>query len=263
MDKASVGDIEIAYSLAGEGPPLVMIMGLFTNADWWEPELIEALAEHYRVLVFDNRGSGRSGSGGEAFTMRRFADDVAGLMDALGIDRGHVFGVSMGGMIAQQFVLDHPEKVDRLALGCTMCGFSHAHLHLMKIADRLAGDPLHEEAYIRKVAGLLFPPEWIEAHPEAFETLEERAKLNPIPPVNAAKQLLAVLHFSARDRLHEVRSATRVTCGSEDVLIPPENSNEIAERIPDARLRVFDGGGHGYFVQYRDELASDLVEFFG
>lgn len=263
MERIRVGDIEMAYNLMGDGAPLVMIMGLFANSDWWEPELLDSLSKHFRLLVFDNRGSGRSEAGREAFTIKLFAGDVAGLMETLGIDRAHVFGVSMGGMIAQQFALDYPGKVDSLALGCTMCSWTHAHLHLLEIADHLAGDPIREEAYLRRVAELAFPAKWIAANPERFASIEERAKIKPIHPVEAAKQLLAVLHFSSCDDLHRVQAPTRITCGSADILIPPENSAMIAGNIPGSQLRVFEGGGHGYFIQYRDEVASDLIDFLG
>ena len=96
MEKVTVGDIDMCYQVIGEGHPLVMIMGLTANMDWWDPELLESLSKRYRVLIFDNRGAGRTDAPPGEFTIKQFADDTAGLIDTLGFDHAHVMGVSMG-----------------------------------------------------------------------------------------------------------------------------------------------------------------------
>jgi pimeloyl-ACP methyl ester carboxylesterase len=111
-----VRDITIAYKEIGSGEPLIMIMGYSGAMDLWDPRLVNLLAKHYRVIVFDNRGMGNTTSSDKEYTIRLFADDTAGLMDALGIKKAHVMGWSMGTNIAQELTLDYPEKVDKLIL---------------------------------------------------------------------------------------------------------------------------------------------------
>ena len=111
MQRVKVGDIEIAYREYGAGFPLVKIVGFASTMDGGDPELVAALADRFTVITFDNRGMGETGAGTRPFTVEQFAEDTAGLMDALGIESAHVFGISMGGFIAQELALRHPEKV--------------------------------------------------------------------------------------------------------------------------------------------------------
>jgi len=119
MPKVKVDDIQIYYEVRGEGFPLVMIQGLSDNLDCWDPRLVEELSRKYKLVMFDNRGAGRTDISYREYTMKLFADDTAGLMDALGISKAHVLGLSMGGMIAQELVLNYPEKVAKLVLCST------------------------------------------------------------------------------------------------------------------------------------------------
>ncbi len=121
MPKVGVNDIQIYYEVHGEGFPLIMIHGLGANTDWWERWVTE-LSKKFMTVIFDNRGAGRTDVSDRRYTIRLFADDTAGLMDNLGISRAHVLGLSMGGMIAQELVLNYPQKVEKLVLCSTNCG---------------------------------------------------------------------------------------------------------------------------------------------
>src|SRR5271168_2047656 len=121
MDRARINGVELAYELRGEGAPLVMIHGAQGDQSMFAG-LAEVFAEDYRVLTFDQRGSGLSGKPDMPYSIAMLADDTAALMDHLGIARAHIIGVSMGGMIAQEFALRHPNKVRSLVLGCTTSG---------------------------------------------------------------------------------------------------------------------------------------------
>jgi pimeloyl-ACP methyl ester carboxylesterase len=112
MEKVTVGDLDMCCQVSGEGSPLVMIQGLTANMDWWPPPMLADLSSSYRTLILDNRGAGRTEAPPGEFTVKQFADDTAGLMDACGFERAHVMGISMGGMIAQELVLNYPDKVD-------------------------------------------------------------------------------------------------------------------------------------------------------
>jgi 3-oxoadipate enol-lactonase len=121
MPTAKVGDINIYYESHGDGEPLLLIMGYGSYSGHWAP-LIPYLSPEYRVISFDNRGTGQSDKPDIPYTIKMMADDASGLLDAIGVDAAHVFGVSMGGMIAQEFALNYPSKLKSLILGCTHCG---------------------------------------------------------------------------------------------------------------------------------------------
>jgi 3-oxoadipate enol-lactonase len=124
MPKITVGDIDINYKIEGQGEPLLMIIGWSFSLLDWGIKLPELLAQHYRVILFDNRDAGETSSSPYPYTLAQMASDAAGLLDALGMPKAHVFGVSMGGMIAQHFALNHAERLNKLILGCTMAGGS-------------------------------------------------------------------------------------------------------------------------------------------
>lgn len=263
MEKIRVGDVDICYRVKGIGDPLVMIMGLTANMDWWDPELLDELSSRYRLLVFDNRGAGRTDAPEGELIIEQFANDTAGLMEAVGIDHANVLGVSMGGMIAQELVLNHPEKVDKLILCATFCGGEEAVFAdrevLMKMVDR-SGTP---EQQVRKTMTLLFPEGWLEEHEDYYQDFFRRYSIAPVTEENAMRQFMATVKFSTYDRLPTVQKPTLIACGTEDVIIPPENSRIIAERIPEARLVEFEGAGHGFINQCRPGFVSLVTDFLG
>lgn len=259
---ASVNGIEIAYRVIGEGPPLVLIMGLTATMDWWEPALLEELSRSHTLVLFDNRGAGRSVCDAGEFSIEQFADDTAGLMDALQIESASVLGYSMGGMIAQELALRHPERVDRLMLFATYCGGSESVFGekevLMKLADRSGTT----EELVRRFLTLMFSREWIAEHSDLIADFERRYLIAPTSDHAAARQFMATVKFDASGRLDSIEAPTMIACGSEDVLIPPSNSRLIAGKIPGAMLKEYQGAGHGFIWQCRDECLEDLARFF-
>ncbi len=125
MPKIQVGEVKLNYDVAGKGEPLLLIMGLGASSAQWDPELVTELARTFRVITFDNRGTGQSDKPDAPYSIEMFADDAAGVLDQLDIRRAHIFGVSMGGMIAQEFALRHPNRTATLTLGCTTAGGTH------------------------------------------------------------------------------------------------------------------------------------------
>ena len=263
IKKARVGDIDICYQVMGSGHPLILIMGLTANMDWWDPQLLDQLSSRYRLLLFDNRGVGRTDAPEGEFSIEQFANDTAGLMEAVGIDHANVLGVSMGGMIAQELVLSHPEKVDKLILCATFCGGEKAVYAdrevLMKMVDR-SGTP---EQQVRKTVTLLFPEDWLKEHEDYFRDFFRRYSIAPVTEENAMRQFMATVKFSTYDRLPTVQKPTLIACGTEDVIIPPENSRILAERIPRARLVEFEDAGHAFINQYRPRFLTLVTDFLG
>lgn len=260
-DKVRVGDIEVNYRVMGEGSPLVMIMGLTANMETWEPWLLEALSRRYRVVVFDNRGAGLTDAPPGDFSMKQFADDTAGLMESLGIERCYVLGESMGGMIAEEVALNHPDLVEKLVLCCTFCGGEQAVFPEQKVIEMLLDREGTPEEIVRRGIPIIFPDDWVASNPGPVEEFVKRGLVNPISTENALRQGQAIFGFSTYDRLPHISCPTLVACGTADVLVPPENSRILAERIPGARLVEYPGRGHGFTAQLCDEFLSDLISF--
>jgi pimeloyl-ACP methyl ester carboxylesterase len=261
MATARIGDIDLYYQIQGSGPPLVLIMGFSGNSDWWPPQLVEALAARHRVVLVDNRGAGRSQLGRRTYTIPRLAADTVGLLDLLGIEHAHIFGVSMGGMIAQQIALSYPGRVQKLILGCTTCGlfgarFSLNHARLLKAyltRPRVRSRPLPNN--------LVFSQAFLASHPETLECFSQRVQIAPMPLKVKIKQLGALFCFNSYPRLPCISAPTLVISGTADCLVVPRNSHILARRIPGARLVFLKGCGHGFIAEAEAPTARCILNF--
>ncbi|MHA1595260.1 MAG: alpha/beta fold hydrolase [Candidatus Baldrarchaeia archaeon] len=265
MPYARVRDINIFYETHGQGFPLVMIMGLGANKDWWPPPMISELSKKYKLILFDNRGAGRSDKPDVPYTIRMFADDTVGLMDALGIEKAHIFGVSMGGMIAQEVAINYPERVEKLILGCTTCGgkrFVPPSEEVLQSLMKVPSVP-PEEAARKYIVPTLFTKEIIEKRKDLVEFFVKVYCIAPTPEHAYRRQLEAILRHDTCDRLHKIKAPTLILHGEEDVLLPPENSKILAELIPNSKLVIFKGTGHGFIAEAVDEVCKTILEFLG
>ena len=268
MAKAKIHDIEIYYELhgpdcppRGQAEPLLLIMGLGANATAWEMQIPD-FSREYHVIAFDNRGSGRTDKPEAPYTMPQMADDAAGLLDHLGIESAHVFGMSMGGMIAQELALRHPQRVRALVLGATMAGGPNAVMagpHLIQQWASTALLPL--EQAIETGLHFLYSEDFIAKNKERLvERALELAHLQP--PLDAVqRQVMAVFRFNAHDRLTDIKSPTLVITGTADKIMPTENSHILAERIPRAELVELEGAGHGFLAEKAAEANSTVLAF--
>ena len=261
MPKATVGEVDLYYEIHGEGPPLLMINGLGASVEMWSP-FWKRLATHYQVILFDNRGVGRSQAPAGRITVRAMADDSAGLLDSLGVDETAVYGASMGGMIAQELALDHPRRVRALLLGMTTAGGPHSIRPEPEVMQRLATvvNPPSGTSPLEVLWSLEYSPEYLREH--RAELLREAATIRyPTTSDGYRRQAEAALTFDSYDRLPEIRAPTLVMAGTRDVLMPPKNARIIAERIPGARLRLFDGAGHGFTREKSEEATVEILRF--
>ena len=263
MPKAKVGDINIYYEVHGEGESLILIMGLGGNTTRWF-YIMPILSQEYRVIAFDNRGAGRSDKPDIPYTMEMMADDIAGLLDVIGIESAHVFGISLGGMIAQHFALRHPQKVISLILGCTRCGGPHSITEDSGLSDVL--DPQHlltmtPEERARDMLPALWSQEFIDNNPEIVEEHIALSIENPVDPTGYIRQLQAANSHDTYDRLPEIKVPTMVIAGDADRLIPAGNSVILASRIPGAELVILPKMGHGFYTEARDETSRIIMDF--
>jgi pimeloyl-ACP methyl ester carboxylesterase len=255
-----VGDISMGYRIFGEGYPLVMITGFSGTMDMWDPEVISLLSAHYRVIVLDNRGIGTTTAGTEEFTIEQFADDAAGLMEALGIEKAHVLAWSMGTEIALELVLRHPERVDRLILYAGDCQMNLCPPSPDVLADLYDTTGTDEERGERLLSHL-FPREWLAANMDSVITLFS-SFTETASPASVQKQAEAMDAWrGAQDRLGQISTPTLLVTGTEDVLTPPQNSILLRDGLPDARLIEFENAGHGLMYQYPREFAEVVLGF--
>src|SRR5271157_474019 len=263
MPKVEVNGFDLYYETYGEGFPLVLIMGLGANLDWWTPEFLDPLSKKFQVIEFDNRGTGRSGDPGEVYTLQTLAGDVIGLMDVLEIQKAHILGISMGGMIAQEVVLNYPERVEKLVLCSTNVGGRESVQPSREILALLMTDRSSqtEEDIARATISLLFTPEFIEEHPETIETFVQQILKAPIAPDSFSRQFKAIMQFTTAKRLKSVNTPTLVVHGKQDILIPPENGEILAKLIPGAKLTLIDDYAHAAFANQTEQVYATIIDF--
>jgi pimeloyl-ACP methyl ester carboxylesterase len=261
MPTLRVGDLTMYYVEAGAGDPLVLIMGLGGDHLAWGFQF-PAFAERHRVIAFDNRGAGQTDAPDHPYTTRMMAEDTVGLMDALGIERAHVLGVSMGGMIAQEIALGHPERVRSLQLHCTL-GRPDRYLRAQLGVSRAQRRVLDREQAMRSGYLWLFAPLTYDERPEFVETILGNALANPHPMslTGFLRQCDAVESHDTLDRVHAIRCPTLISVADGDILVPPRFARALAERIPGAIFQLIEGAGHGYFWERADEFNRMCLEF--
>jgi len=253
--KVKVGDIDVAYKIFGKGKPLLLIAGSGASMDMWDPTVLKLLSINHTVIIFDNRGKGLTSAGTiKNMTMSQFANDTAGLIDALGIRKPvDILGASFGGFIAQELALLHPENVDRLIIYASDC---NGKIAVPSRPAPFATTPI-EQAKI--VADMIFPQQWKKEHPNYVSYMP----IVPIPSLRAIQlegQAISTWKGTC-DRLSSISKSTLVIVGTDDVIVPPAYSLPLVEKIPGAWLVQIKGGGHGLMYQYPEKLSTIILTF--
>ena len=267
MPKAFANGINIAYKSEGQGNPLVLIMGFAGTRGSWIFQR-KVFKKHCQVITFDNRGVGRSDKPSEQYSIRVMADDTVALMDHLGIRRAHILGVSMGGMIAQEIAIRHPERVEKLVLGCTFARSDETGGHTADYYRSLGHPGASSDAELRGV------PTWKVLAADfslAFNNKLYQLIVTPLASLYArftateglALQYEALLGHDALDRIHLIQSPTLVITGTEDRVIRPASSEVLANRIPNAKLVRIEGGSHAFFVAMKSRFNREVLDFLG
>ncbi|HUY19338.1 MAG TPA: alpha/beta hydrolase [Candidatus Binataceae bacterium] len=260
MPTQRIGDIDVYYEVYGDGPQaLVMIHGLTLHSGVFREQTPE-FARHFRTIVFDNRGAGRTDKPEEPYTMRQWAADTAALMNVLRIERAAILGVSMGGMIAQEFALNYPERLSCLILACTHLGGQGAIQPSPEIQAAIAAgaSPTPEQRRLQLKA--MFSDETIERRPEVIDKTGQIRMTHPMPPSALARRMRAIAGHDTAERLGSIETPTLVMTGRDDHLVAPGNARLIAERIPNAELKELPGG-HLFFIEHPELFNPLVVEF--
>lgn len=259
--KVHVGDIDIAYKIFGSGDPILLINGYSFAMDNWDPTLLGTLASHHKVIVFDNRGIGNTTSGnGQNFSISLFANDTAGLLDALNIKKVDVLAWSLGGAIAQELTLNYPDRVGKLILYAIGCGGTGSVPPRQEFLNAFANGRGTAEEKIARLVPLFFPQEWRNENPNYLKDISKTTET--ILNQTLTKQLEAATSWpSTCDRLKNITQPTLVIVGTDDAATPAPNSLKMAELIPGAWFVQIKGGGHGLMYQYPKQFSS-IVETF-
>ncbi len=261
MPHANVNGCRIYYEVHGEGEPLLWIGGLGANI-LEIPYLIESYRHHFRFIVFDSRGCGRSDKPEEDYSIPGFADDTAALLDALHIQSTFVYGSSMGGMIAQELVLRHPDKVRALILGCTTAGAIRGvqptpdTVQKMIRNQSLSGDEAIEAGW-----ELGYSREYIDSHRDALFARARAASQYSAPKDSYMRQVLAAAKHDTYDRLGHIECPVLIVHGDRDLMIPAENGKLLAQGIPHAELAILEGYGHGYNLEAQEPADAIVIDF--
>jgi 3-oxoadipate enol-lactonase len=262
MPTAHLGSIELYYERAGDGPPLLFISG--TGGDLRnKPNVFDGpLAKAFDVLAYDQRGLGRSRKPDNPYAMANYADDAAGLMDAVGWPSAAVIGVSFGGMVAQELALRHPARVERLCLACTSPGGAGGASYPFHDIQHLAGEA--RAKFLIPVSDTRRDAAWAAANPDAYAQLVELGAANPFAgepgrAMGARRQLEARADHDTWDRLGQIACPVLIAAGRHDGIALPATQERMAARIPGARLQFFEGG-HLFMIQ--DRTATPAMAAF-
>ncbi|TFF87789.1 MAG: alpha/beta hydrolase [Promethearchaeota archaeon] len=255
--------LKLYYEIRGEGDPLVMIMGLSANIDWWTPEFLDALSKKFKVVIFDNRDAGRSDKSKEDYTLKILADDTVGLMDALDIKKTYLLGVSMGGMIAQEVALNYPERIKKLILCSTNCGNPKSKLPSQEVMGLLTQERegITKEEIVEITIPLLFTESFIESNREEVEEAKENMLIAPINPEAYQRQISAILKFNSGRRLKKLSVPTLVIHGKKDILVPPENAEILTKLIPESEMKLCDESAHAIFSHEPKIVTRAILDF--
>jgi pimeloyl-ACP methyl ester carboxylesterase len=253
----ALGDIEMHYEERGAGAPLLLVPGIPAIASDWAP-LAEPLSASRRVVAYDNRGSGATSVTPAPYTTAGLAADAVALLDALEIERADVFGMSLGGMIAQELALGWPDRVDRLVLGCTHCGLAHAEPPERDAGRAFAMETDDWAERMTALAGFAFAP---GVDGEFLERFIEKKSADVQEPEGYQGQIAAALAHDSYERLPGLARPTLILTGDSDRVIPAVSSEVLHERIPGSRLEVVAGAGHLFFLERPQESLRLLDEF--
>jgi pimeloyl-ACP methyl ester carboxylesterase len=295
MPKARVNGINMAYYVSGHGEPLFLIISNEESRQCWIFQK-RPFSKHFKVIMFDSRGAGNTDKPDEPYTIKTMADDTIALMNYLGIDKAHILGVSEGGRVAQEVAINYPERVKNLVLVSTTHGSEEEMTpemqeilgvkgHFSENGTLIVGmsqcpvcqgyyqkRELWEHQWTAHRAWMLKWAKSIDFYRMVTQSFNKRLYKMFILPLGwlfiklggterYIKHLEVGVGNTTLDRLHLIKAPTLVIIGTEDKLVPPHSSEEIAERIPNAKLVKFEGGSHTLTYEMRARFNKEVLDF--
>ena len=261
MPTVSVNGLKLFYEIEGDGEPVVLIPG-FAAGRWIWFKQIPDLSHEFRVITFDPRGISASDKPEGSQTISLLADDVAQLLQNIGIESAHIVGASFGGFVAQEFALKYPAMTRKLVLCCTSFGGpNHVSPSFQTLAAIASTKGLNTEERMRANLLMAFTPEYVQTHAAEVDRVVHLRATNDVPEHIYTSQLQAAMSFDAESRLEQITSQTLVLSGDADVIVPVQNSLKLAGKIPGATLCIIHGGSHTFFIEEAREFNKIVTEF--
>ena len=261
MPKINVGDAELYYESHGEGEPLLLVPGLGGVGVYWKPNL-PALSVKYRAIVHDHRGTGQSTHSRIQYSVDQMTDDLLRLMDHLKIESAHLVGHSTGGAIGQTLALKHPQRLKRMVLFATWDKADFFFRHLFSVRRDLL-TKVGKEAYVKGATLFLYPPWWIRKN-EKMIAEREALTIRNFPPVEVvASRIDGIVAFDRSAELGRIKTPTLVLCAKDDAITPAYFSEELARKIPGAKLEILPEGGHCASEAVPDIFNRAVLDFLG
>ncbi|MDA8142167.1 MAG: alpha/beta hydrolase [Desulfobacteraceae bacterium] len=260
MPYTKAGDIQLYYEEHGKGEPLVLIAGAGMDSRGWGAQT-EAFAQKFRVIVFDHRGSGRSEAPKQPYSIDMLTHDTANLLKAMGVESAHILGLSMGGMIAQQLAIEHPQVVKRLILAASTAHGRSINAYFAGVVKRWERERTRVDQRIKEMLPLQFTPGFLR-NKATVGMLTFLIKNDRYPQAVDAlsRQVDAALAFDCRDRLAQITAPTLILAAREDINAPVALSEELQRLIPKARLAVIDGA-HGFNLENPRLFNREVLQF--
>ncbi len=253
----------LAYAVKGHGPGILLVRPVGGSMLSWS-HFADALAKRLKVIAFDARGTGGSSEAPMFVTTRELAREAIALLDHLALPKVHVFGLSLGGMVATWLAIDAPDRVERLVLASTLPrGLAISRAAVSKglgLARALARTPAETEA---SLVTQILSGSFRKGHPEAVAELQRLARKRPATHRGLLTMLQAAARHDARARLHDIRAETMVLVGQRDPLITVSSQRKLLANIPHARFDVIDGAGHDVTAEAPDACAQHVLDFVG
>lgn len=260
MPYAFVNGISLYYEIHGGGEPLLLIQGLGYPCEMWFAQ-VPVFSREFTTVIFDTRGTGRSGKPDEDYSIRQMAEDAIGILDHLAITQAQIVGVSMGGLIAQEMAIEFPERVKKLVLLSTHYGTGYWEATKRLWEELLFPSAVTLEGMVGEKLRLVVAPAFYQRRWEILEQVVRIQCAAPQPPYAFLRQLEACKGFTARDRVARITAPTLVLSGTEDRVVPLALTRELARPIPHARFYAIHGAGHLAFIEKADEVNQRILEF--
>jgi len=250
------------YDIGGSGDAVVLVPGFASGAWSWSWQ-VDDLSKSFRLITFDPRGVGRSEfARDEPITISVIADDIAGLLDEVDIESAHILVISFGGFVAQDFALRHADRTRRLVLASTSFGGPNHVAPAMEVLAAFAStEGLNTADRIRRYLTFAFSPEFAKTNAATVDRFCSLREENFVPREVYMQQLQSALGFDLESSVSGIRAKTLVITGDLDVVVPTENSFNLARAIPGARLEIIKGSGHMAFVEKADEFNRVVTDF--
>jgi 3-oxoadipate enol-lactonase len=260
MPTVQLGGVAIHHVVEGSGEPLLLVAGQGSDLTSWDP-LIADFAARHTCIRWDHRGTGASDKPRRPpYSIEGFAADAIALLDHLGIDRAHAYGVSMGGRICQRLAISHPDRLGAVVLGCTTPGNRHGVRRPPEAEALFVDRDADVDTRVERTVELMVSPGWAAANPWFVERTRDRI-VHPLPDHALKLHYLASEAHEAWDELPGITNPVLVIHGDDDLVNVSANAALLADRIPGAELHLVPGGRHAYFVEFRPEASRVVLDF--